>query len=68
MEPKRNTANVVAHVIAAVRPRSLLSYDNVVFLDVGQGKGIEPGNRFFVVRRGDDWMRNLEADPKSWAT
>lgn len=64
VEPKRNTANVVAHVIASVRPRSLLSYDNVVFLDVGQGKGIEPGNRFFVVRRGDDWMRNLEADPE----
>jgi len=64
VEPKRNTSNVVAHVIAAVPPRSLLSYDNVVFLDVGQGKGIEPGNRFFVVRRGDDWMRNLEADPE----
>jgi len=64
VEPKRNTANVVAHVIASVRPRSLLSYDNVVFLDVGQGKGIEPGNRFFVVRRGDEWMRNLDADPE----
>jgi hypothetical protein len=41
-----------------------LSYDNVVFLDVGKGKGIEPGNRFFIVRRGDDWMRNLETDPE----
>jgi hypothetical protein len=64
VEPKRNTANVIAHVIASVRPRALLSYDNVVFLDVGEGKGIEPGNRFFVVRRGDDWMRTLEADPE----
>jgi hypothetical protein len=64
VEPKRNTGNVIAHVIASVRPRALLSYDNVVFLDVGQGKGIEPGNRFFVVRRGDEWMRTLEADPE----
>lgn len=64
VEAKRNTGNVVAHVIASVRPRALLSYDNVVFLDVGQGKGIEPGNRFFIVRRGDDWMRNLETDPE----
>lgn len=64
VEPKRNTGNVVAHVIASVRPRALLSYDNVVFLDVGQGRGIEPGNRFFVVRRGDDWMRTLEMDPE----
>lgn len=64
VEPKRNTGNVIAHVIAAVRPRALLSYDNVVFLDVGQGKGIEPGNRFFIVRRGDEWMRDLESDPE----
>lgn len=65
VEPKRNTANVVARVIASVRPRSLLSYDNVVFLNVGEGKGIEPGNRFFIVRRGDEWLRNIEADPQS---
>jgi hypothetical protein len=64
VEPKRNTGNLVAHVIASVRPRALLSFDNVVFLDVGQGKGIEPGNRFFIVRRGDDWMRNLETAPE----
>lgn len=62
--PKRNTATVAARVIAAVRPRSLLSYDNVVFLDVGEGHGIQPGNRFFIVRRGDNWMRSLEADPE----
>jgi hypothetical protein len=61
--PKKNTATVVAKVIAALRPRSLLSYDNVVFLNVGEGKGIQPGNRFFVVRRGDNWMEGLDADP-----
>jgi hypothetical protein len=64
VEPVRNTGNVVARVIASVRPRALLSYDNVVFLDVGEGKGIKPGNRFFIVRRGDDWMRNISSDPQ----
>jgi hypothetical protein len=54
--PKPNTQNVVAHIIASVMPRRLLAYGNVVFLDVGQGHGIAPGNRFFVVRRGDNWL------------
>jgi hypothetical protein len=61
--PKRNEANVVAHIVASVQPRKLLSYSNVVFLDVGEGHGIEPGNVFFVVRRGDDWMSSIRAEP-----
>jgi len=54
--PRPNQTNVVAHIIASVQPRTLLAYGNVVFLDVGEGKGIVPGNRFFVVRRGDNWQ------------
>jgi len=61
--PKRNAGNVVAHIIATVQPRELLAYGYVVFLDVGEGHGIEPGNRFFVVRRGDNWMESIEVDP-----
>jgi hypothetical protein len=61
--PKRNTSNVVAHIIANIEPRTLMGYGEVVFLDVGQGKGIEPGNRFFVVRRGDGWMESIDVNP-----
>jgi hypothetical protein len=61
--PKRNASNVVARIIASVQPRRLISYGNVVFLDVGEGKGIQPGNRFFVVRRGDDWLDTIDAEP-----
>jgi hypothetical protein len=61
--PKPNTQNVVAHVIAAVQPRTLLSFGNVVFIDVGEGHGIVPGNRFFVVRRGDNWLDVLSRSP-----
>lgn len=63
VEPKRNDANVVAHIIASVQPRTLLGYGNVVFLDVGEGHGIRPGNRFFVVRRGDMWLGSLDVKP-----
>jgi hypothetical protein len=62
--PKRNDANVVAHVIGSVQPRKLLSFGNVVFLDVGEGHGIQAGNRFFAVRRGDNWMDVLKRPAK----
>ncbi|MET0385235.1 MAG: LysM domain-containing protein [Polyangiales bacterium] len=54
--PRPNRRNVVAHIIGSTQPRRLLAYGNVVFLDVGRDKGIVPGNRFFVVRRGDNWL------------
>jgi len=63
VEPKRNEANVVAHIVASVQPRTLLGWGNVVFLDVGEGHGIRPGNRFFVVRRGDTWLGSLTVEP-----
>ena len=62
--PKRNTQSVTAKLIASVEPRELMSYGLVVFLDVGQGHGIEPGNRFFVTRRGDEWMESIWDDPQ----
>jgi hypothetical protein len=33
-----------------------------VFLNVGNDKGIQPGNRFFVVRQGDEWQDNIDVD------
>ncbi len=60
--PKRNETNVVAKVIASIRPRTLLGFGNVVFLDVGRKSGVKPGNRFFVVRKGDNWLDNAHMD------
>jgi hypothetical protein len=58
--PKRNEANVIAKIIATIQPLRLLGTYQVVFLDVGQGHGIQPGNRFFVVRRGDQFLSALK--------
>jgi hypothetical protein len=58
--PKPNQTNVVAHIIGSSQARTLLAFGNVVFLDVGAGHGIQPGNRFFVVRRGDNWLDVLQ--------
>ncbi|HKP60794.1 MAG TPA: LysM peptidoglycan-binding domain-containing protein [Polyangiales bacterium] len=62
--PQKNERNITAHIIASVQPRQLLSYGNVVFIDVGEGHGIKPGNRFFVVRQGDNWLDVLDRPAK----
>ena len=58
--PAKNEKNVTGHIIASIQPRKLLSYGNVVFIDVGEGHGIKPGNRFFVTRQGDNWQDSKE--------
>jgi hypothetical protein len=60
LEPARpNRVNVVARIIGSSQPRTLLAYGDLVFLNVGKDKGVVPGNRFFVVRRGDNWQEML---------
>lgn len=59
--PKRNERNVRARIVASITPYELISYGEIVFLDVGQGHGVKPGNRFFVVRKGDDWAEHMYA-------
>ena len=58
---KTNQIHVVAKVIAAIRPTKLQAYNDVVFLDVGRKTGVQPGNRFFVLRRGDEWRESVLA-------
>lgn len=57
--PKTNQRNVVATIVASLRPRQLISSHQVVFVDVGRDKGVVPGNRFVVIRKGDEWQRSL---------
>lgn len=58
--PRRNEKDLEGKIVATIRPLDLLSHDNVVFLDVGAEQGVQAGNRFFVVRKGDNWLRTLE--------
>lgn len=64
VSPARNEKNVVARIIASVTPYTLISHGDVVFLDVGMGKGVKAGNRFFVIRKGDEWLEGLFGDPQ----
>ncbi len=49
-----------ARVVASLYPRKLPSTDQIVFVDVGVENGVQLGNRFYIVRQGDEWRRSAE--------
>jgi hypothetical protein len=57
--PRRNDADVQAHVLAAIHPEEFFGANQIVFIDKGQDAGLKPGNRLFIMRRGDAWRRTL---------
>ncbi len=57
--PRRNEVEVQAHVLASVHPHEFYGQHSVVFIDKGDAAGLKPGNRLFVVRRGDAWRHSL---------
>ncbi|HEY5148067.1 MAG TPA: LysM peptidoglycan-binding domain-containing protein, partial [Polyangiaceae bacterium] len=54
-----NETDVQAHVLASLHPNELFGQNQVVFIDKGDTAGLKPGNRLFIVRRGDAWRRSL---------
>jgi hypothetical protein len=57
--PRRNEGEVQAHVLASVYPNEFWGQNQVVFVDKGEDAGLKPGNRLFIVRRGDAWRQTL---------
>ncbi len=49
-----------ATVVASLYPRKLPSTDQIVFVNVGSEHGVVLGNRFYIVRQGDEWRRSAE--------
>ncbi|MBW2524128.1 MAG: LysM peptidoglycan-binding domain-containing protein [Deltaproteobacteria bacterium] len=57
---KRNAKDLHAQVIASLDPFVFYGQNQVVFIDRGSKDGVEVGNRFFAVSRGDEWRRGLK--------
>ncbi len=60
--PKRNNTEVTAHVTISTQTHAFYGQNQVVFIDQGANAGLEPGNRLFVVRRGDAWRKSMVTD------
>lgn len=57
--PAPSQVDLRARVLTSMHPLLLLGRDQVVFIDRGENDGIQPGNRLFVIRRGDAWRHTL---------
>jgi hypothetical protein len=57
--PAEAQVDVQARVLTSLYPHMILGRDQVVFIDRGTNDGLKPGNRLFVVRRGDSWRSTL---------
>jgi hypothetical protein len=60
--PLRNETELKAEIIASIYPHSFYGQNQVVFINKGFQDGVKPGNRLFIMRRGDDWRRTLKSD------
>ena len=57
--PVRNETEVRARVLASIYPHTLYGQNQVIFVDKGEKDGLRPGNRLFIVRKGDAWKGSL---------
>ncbi len=55
-----NDRDLEGAVVATMRQHELVGDYQLVFIDLGADQGVQEGNRFFIVRRGDEWRDNLQ--------
>jgi hypothetical protein len=58
--PAASQVDVQARILTGLYPHIIMGRDQVVFIDRGANDGLKPGNRLFVIRKGDAWRRTLE--------
>lgn len=57
--PRANALDLEGRVVATLRPRAMLADQQVIFVNVGREDQVQLGNRFFIIRQGDDWRESL---------
>lgn len=63
--PRPADRDLESRVAATLRPRELLGDQQIVFVPHGREDGVAVGNRFFIVRSGDQWRDELASSPNS---
>ena len=53
--PTRNDKDITATILTSVQPHGLFGQNQIVFINQGDEAGVKPGNRLFVIRKGDAW-------------
>lgn len=67
ISPTRADVSVWSRIITTIYPHVLFGQNQVVFIDKGSKDGLRAGNRLFVVRKGDQWRRDLNSAERTRA-
>jgi hypothetical protein len=59
--PATNQVELSGTVLTSVSEHEMYGANQVVVIDKGEKDGLKPGNRLFVVRKGDPWQEGLSA-------
>ena len=59
--PATNQVDLRGQLLSAIHPLIVYGQNQVVLIDKGDKEGLKPGNRLFVVRKGDAWRKGLSA-------
>jgi len=59
--PSTNQVDMRGVILTAIHPNVYFGQNQVIFVDKGEKEGLRPGNRLFVVRKGDEWAKGLDA-------
>jgi hypothetical protein len=55
--PARNEKDVEASILTSIHPHNVYGQNQVVFIDRGEEDGLKPGNRLFIIRKGDGFHK-----------
>jgi hypothetical protein len=58
--PATNQKEVWGKISGGLNPREVLGQNQVIFVDKGSEQGLRPGNRLFVIRKGDPWRSSVK--------
>ncbi|MCS6912872.1 MAG: LysM peptidoglycan-binding domain-containing protein [Myxococcales bacterium] len=63
VDPKPNARALEGMLVESLVPSAMLGSQQLLFVDLGKRDGLEVGNRLFVIRRGDGYVKMLGSEP-----
>ncbi len=59
--PSTNQVDLQGELLESVQPNVMFGQNQIVLIDKGETAGLKPGNRLFVLSKGDPWQQGLSS-------
>lgn len=61
VEPKASAVSLESTIVSTIHPNQLIGHHMLVVMNRGRAAGVEVGNKFYIVRRGDGYRGVLQS-------